>query len=122
VLIEAAGSGLLESAHDLSEGGLAQALVESCLSGDVGARIDVPPGVDPFVLLFSESTGRAVVSVARAEETQFSELCAERGLPCQRLGEVDVLAGELEVVGQFRLPLRELRRASSEPLSTRFER
>jgi phosphoribosylformylglycinamidine synthase len=60
--------------------------------------------------------------VARAEETRFTELCAERALPCQRIGEVDLLAGELEVVGQFRLSLRELRQASSDPLSTRFER
>ncbi|MDT4921640.1 MAG: phosphoribosylformylglycinamidine synthase subunit PurL, partial [Pseudonocardiales bacterium] len=63
VLLTASGEGLVESAHDLSEGGLAHALVESCLSGDVGARIEVPAGADPFVVLFSESTGRALVSV-----------------------------------------------------------
>jgi phosphoribosylformylglycinamidine synthase len=122
VLIESIAAGLLESTHDLSEGGLAQALVECCLSGDVGARIEVPSGVDPFVLLFSESTGRAIVSLGPVEEGPFTELCAERGLPAQRLGAVDLLAGELEVVDQFRVPLRELRRAWSSPLPTRFER
>src|SRR5206468_57369 len=42
VLIDASEAGLLESAHDLSEGGLAQALVEACLHGDRGARIRLP--------------------------------------------------------------------------------
>ncbi len=50
------GVGLLTSAHDLSDGGLAQALVESCLRQDVGVTVDA--GRRPFVDLFSESAGR----------------------------------------------------------------
>ena len=58
------GAGLLTSAHDLSDGGLAQALVESALSKGVGAQIALPAGLSAFVSLFSESAGRALVSVA----------------------------------------------------------
>jgi phosphoribosylformylglycinamidine synthase subunit PurL len=122
LLIDVARDGLVESAHDLSEGGLAQALVECCLAGDVGAHIEAPAGTDPFVLLFSESTARALVSVGRAEEARFTELCAERGVPCRPIGEIDLLAAELELVGQFRVPLRELHSARASTLPARFDR
>src|SRR5262249_42185313 len=49
VMIGAAREGLIESAHDLSDAGLAAALVESCLHGGLGAHITVPEGADPFV-------------------------------------------------------------------------
>jgi phosphoribosylformylglycinamidine synthase II len=122
VLIDASGDGLIDSAHDLSEGGLAQALVEACLRRDAGARITLPDGADPFVSLFSESTGRAIVSVPRADEAAFTDLCASRGLPAQRIGMIDLLVPELDVQGQFRVPLRELRDVWSSTLPGRFER
>ena len=63
LLAAAAADGLLTSAHDLSDGGLAQALVESCLIGGAGAMIDGLPRVDRFVALFSESAARVLVTV-----------------------------------------------------------
>jgi phosphoribosylformylglycinamidine synthase len=122
VLIDGAREGLLDSAHDLSEGGLALALAESCLHGDMGARISLPSGADAFVTLFSESTARAVVTVARGEEERFAALCAERGLSCRRIGTVDLLQPELEIEGLLRLSLREMRAAWAETLPSRFER
>jgi phosphoribosylformylglycinamidine synthase len=121
VLIAAAQAGLVDSAHDLSEGGLAQALVESCLHGDVGARITLPSGADPFVALFSESTGRALVSLARGDETAFLELCARHAVPVHRIGVVDLLVPDLDIDGLFRVSLRELRAAWSRTLPDRFE-
>jgi phosphoribosylformylglycinamidine synthase len=112
---------LLDSAHDVSEGGLAQALVEAALRGDSGARITLPSGLDPFVALFSESTGRAVVSVSRAAEERFTELCAERSLPAVRIGVIDVLGPSLEVDEQFTVTLRDLRAAWKSTLPARFE-
>ncbi|HEX3335015.1 MAG TPA: phosphoribosylformylglycinamidine synthase subunit PurL [Jatrophihabitans sp.] len=122
VLVSASREGLIDSAHDLSEGGLAQALVESCLHGDTGARITLPEGSDPFVALFSESTGRAIVSVARGDESDFLGLCATRGLPHTRIGVIDLLVPELDVQGQFRISLRELRAAWTRTLPSRFDR
>jgi phosphoribosylformylglycinamidine synthase len=121
VLITASRDGLLDSAHDLAEGGLAQALVESCLRGDVGVRITLPGELDPFVALFSESAARAVVSLARGDEAAFVDLCASRGLPAQRLGVVDLLVPEFDVEGQFRVGLHELRTAWTRTLPERFE-
>ncbi|WP_375477665.1 phosphoribosylformylglycinamidine synthase subunit PurL [uncultured Jatrophihabitans sp.] len=122
VLINASRDGLIDSAHDLADGGLAQTLVECCLRRDAGARIVLPDGADPFVALFSESAGRAVVSVPRSEEVRFTDVCTARGLPAARIGVIDLLVAELDVQGQFRIPLRELREAWAGTLPRRFER
>jgi phosphoribosylformylglycinamidine synthase II len=120
VLINASRDGLIDSAHDLAEGGLAQALVESCLRGDSGVRVVLPEGVDPFVALLSESTGRAIVSVPRTEEVRFTDMCTARMLPHARIGVIDVLDARLDVQGLFAIALRELRAAWSGPLAARF--
>lgn len=83
--------------------------MESCLKGGRGARIVVPEGMDPFVFLFSESAGRAVVAVPRSEELRFNDMCTARGLPAVRIGVVD--GDSLDVQGQFTVPLAELKDA-----------
>jgi phosphoribosylformylglycinamidine synthase len=100
---------MVDAAHDLSDGGLIQAVTESCLRGGLGARLVVPEELDPFVFLFSESAGRAVVAVPRSEELRFTDMCGARGLPATRIGVVD--GDSIEVQGQFTLPLAELREA-----------
>ncbi|MCX4754086.1 phosphoribosylformylglycinamidine synthase subunit PurL [Kitasatospora purpeofusca] len=109
ILIAGSRDGMVDAAHDLSDGGLGQALVESCLKGGRGARIVVPEGLDPFVFLFSESAGRAVVAVPRSEELRFNDMCTARGLPAVRIGVVD--GDSLDVQGQFTVPLAELKDA-----------
>ncbi|MFG2890530.1 phosphoribosylformylglycinamidine synthase subunit PurL [Streptomyces sp. NPDC048248] len=109
ILISASRDGMIDAAHDLSDGGLIQALVESCLRGGQGARVVVPDGVDPFVLLFSESAGRAIVAVPRSEELRFTDMCGARGLPATRIGVVD--GAEIDIQGQFSIALSELKDA-----------
>ncbi|HEX5541565.1 MAG TPA: phosphoribosylformylglycinamidine synthase subunit PurL, partial [Micromonospora sp.] len=104
VIADAARVGHLRSAHDLSDGGLAQSVVESCLRHGVGARITLPDeftaGTLPFVYLFSESAGRAIVTVPRGQEKAFAAVCAERGLPYALIGVTDDgSSGTLEVTG-----------------------
>ena len=72
--------GLLASAHDLADGGLAQALVESALRHRLGARIELPAEADPFVWLFSESAGRALVSVKEGADRDLASLCRINGV------------------------------------------
>ena len=79
LLAEGCRQGLLASAHDLSDGGLAQALVEACLRRGVGARVGLPG--DPFVALFSESAGRVLVTVAPEDEERLVALAAAHGVP-----------------------------------------
>ena len=109
VLVAAAAQGLVTAAHDLSDGGLAQALVESCLRGGLGVRLELPPAADPFVLLFSESAARAVVAVPDEHRARCLWLCQEAGVPLTPLGTVDGEA--VEVAGQFAVPLDEVRSA-----------
>ena len=112
VLSAASRDGLVSAAHDLSEGGLAQAVVESALAGETGCRIVLPEGADPFVTLFSESAGRVLVGVPRTEESRFTSMCEARGLPATRIGVVDQGSETVEVQGLFTVPLAELRSTS----------
>src|SRR5664279_352075 len=75
VLVAGSRDGMLTAAHDISDGGLATTLAEMCLRFGYGARIALPEGSDPFVELFSESAGRAVVAVPLGRETRFTDLC-----------------------------------------------
>ena len=115
ICVNASRDGMLDAAHDLSEGGLAQALVESCLRGGVGARVVLPDGADPFLALFSESTARALVAVPRSEEIRFTDMCTARGQAHARIGVTDDGGVDaepaLEVSGQFTVGLAELRAA-----------
>ncbi len=109
ILISASRDGMVDAAHDLSDGGLISAVTESCLRGGLGARLVVPDGLSAFTFLFSESAGRAIVAVPRSEELRFTDMCGARGLPAVRIGVVDGEA--IEVQGEFTLPLEELRSA-----------
>jgi phosphoribosylformylglycinamidine synthase len=118
ILINASRDGMIDAAHDLSDGGLIQAVTESCLKGGKGARLIVPDGLSAFTFLFSESAGRAVVAVPRSEEVRFNDMCGARGLPVTRIGVVD---GEtIEVQGEFTLGLDELRDAHERTIPALF--
>jgi phosphoribosylformylglycinamidine synthase len=127
VLITGARDGLLAAAHDLSDGGLSQALVESCLRGGLGCRVTLPG--DPFVTLFSESVARAVVAVRPANEARVVALCESAGVPVATLGtiggdalEISGAAGpEAEVQHLFSIPLAELREVHTQTLPALFE-
>ena len=113
VLVAASRDGLVSAAHDLSEGGLIQAVVESALAGETGCRIVIPDafqsGTAAFTFLFSESAGRVLVAVPRTEESRFAAMCDARGLPATRIGVVDQGSDSVEVQGLFSVSLDELR-------------
>lgn len=120
VLTAASRDGLASAAHDLSEGGLAQAVVEAALAGETGCRILLPEGSDPFVMLFSESAGRALVAVPRTEESRFTAMCEARSLPATRIGVSDPGSDSVEVQGLFTVTLEELRTTSEKVLPGLF--
>ena len=110
VLVAASRAGLLTSAHDLADGGLAQALVESSLRRGFGVSVALPDDADPFVQLFSESAGRVLVSAHEDRLADLAALCAEHDVPLHRLGRVTARAdATVEVQGQFALPLAQVR-------------
>ncbi len=105
--------GLVASATDLSEAGLAQALTESVLRFNMGARVWISElcerdGIDKTSALFSESTGRILVSVGREDDVKFVGLCDARNIPVLRIGVTDN-TGELEIQDLATWKLDELR-------------
>ncbi|WP_317232239.1 phosphoribosylformylglycinamidine synthase subunit PurL [Clavibacter capsici] len=116
---------LIASAHDLSDGGLGQALAESVMRFGVGARVWLDgivqrDGVDAATALFSESTGRMVVTVPREDDVKFQGLCEGRGYPVLRIGVTDAQAPGLELQGLFTLSVEELRGIHRATLPARF--
>ena len=106
VLIRASRRGLLASAHDLADGGLAQAAVESALRHGWGhasschRRLIRSSGCSP-------KAGRVLVSVKEGADRDLASLCRINGVKLTKLGVVtDDGDATLEVVGQFTLPSR----------------
>ncbi|WP_182878125.1 phosphoribosylformylglycinamidine synthase subunit PurL [Microbispora sp. H10670] len=117
LVAEAAARGLLEGSHDLSDGGLAIALAEACLSRGVGCTVTLP-GDDAFTDLFSESAARALVCVRPDAFDAFAELCARHEVPCSGLG---LTGGDALVVeGVLDVPVAELREAHTSALPRVF--
>jgi phosphoribosylformylglycinamidine synthase subunit PurL len=81
---EAIARGLVESCQDVSGGGLAVALAEMAIWGDVGAELGV--GDSPAVALFGESPSRLVVEVVPRHVPAFELLARQHGLPVHDLG------------------------------------
>ncbi|WP_341956102.1 phosphoribosylformylglycinamidine synthase subunit PurL [Microbacterium sp. LWH13-1.2] len=116
---------LISSAHDVSEGGLAQALAEGVSRFGVGARVWLNEiierdGVDAASALFSESTGRVIVTVPREDDVKFRGLCEGRDYPVMRIGVTDSEGAKLEVQDVFTVPIAEIRERSQATLPAAF--
>lgn len=125
VLVEAARDGVVSAVHDLSDGGLAQALVEGCLRFGFGARVSLAgvgqrDGVDAFVALWAESAARVVVAVDAGQRGQLQSLCAAHGVPAVGLGTTttDPL---LAVDGLFDVTLDTLRTVHEATIPSAFD-
>ena len=111
-LRQAIAAGLVQSAHDLSDGGLAVAAAEACIASGLGAHLQIPASsarVDR--LLFAEGGARILVSVAPAQTAAWQQALDAAGVPAQCLG---VVASEAELqiqqAGQplLQLPVRQM--------------
>ena len=106
-LRQAIAAGLVCSAHDLSDGGLAVAAAEACIASGLGAHLEIPAStarVDR--LLFAEGGARILVSVAPAQGAAWQQALDAAGVPAQCLG---VVAAEAELqIQQAGQPLLKL--------------
>jgi len=105
VLIDGARAGAIRAAHDVSDGGVAQALVEMAMRSDAGALVTTVG--DAFTFLFSESAGRAIV--VTNDPAAVASLAQHHGVECTTIGSVTGKS-ELEFSGLFDVTLDELRR------------
>jgi len=96
-IVELIRQELVESAHDLSEGGLAVALAESAFPHGVGTRIHLASnGLPPEFLLFGEDASRILISCAREHVRRIQGLAAECGIWADVLGET--IPEKIEIV------------------------
>ena len=110
LLQDASRDGVVTSAHDLSDGGLAQALVESTFTRDIGASVVAGLGRRrPFVALFSESTARVLVTATDEQADALVALAQRYGVPITPLGRTG--GDTLAVEGVFDLPVAEAKAA-----------
>ena len=92
-LRQAIAANLVNSAHDLSDGGLAVAVAECCMASGLGARLELPPsGARLDRLLFAEGGARILVSVAQAQAQRWQAALAAAAVPSQPIGTVTALA------------------------------
>ncbi|MDG0810186.1 phosphoribosylformylglycinamidine synthase subunit PurL [Cohnella rhizosphaerae] len=87
--------GLVASAHDLSEGGLAAAVAESTFGRGLGAKVDFTTNLRPDLALFSESQSRILLSAKPESAAALEAWLSEQGVPAQKLG---VVGGEELVI------------------------
>jgi len=93
VLVEGAADGLIRSAHDCAEGGLAVTLAECCFDSSLGAETNVAAvtadgAFGDIATLFGESASRVVVSVAPAQMAELVALASAAGIPVTQIGHV----------------------------------
>jgi phosphoribosylformylglycinamidine synthase subunit PurL len=120
--IEAIDRGILRSAHDISDGGLAIALAECCISGPdkpLGVRTEIREMIRGDALLFSESQSRILVSLQEKDLSQLQEIASEHGVPLQVIGAVGGSRFSIQPILQ--LPVDELQSIWSSALSDRLK-
>ena len=110
-VLDAIRSGLIESAHDISDGGLAIAAAEACLIGPnpIGATFDRPTAKPPALVCFSEDQSRFLISVKSDNAPSLQQLAEDNNVPLKHVGHVG--GDRLRVNNWIDLPLADLRAA-----------
>jgi phosphoribosylformylglycinamidine synthase len=113
-LLEAMDKGLVRACHDCSDGGLAVAVAEMCISGDVGAELDLSAIDCPNdkVKLFAESTSRWIAEVDGKDVTRFTEIMGDAATP------IGITKGNALVVKgtDVEIPVEVMRAAWDDPI------
>ncbi len=120
--IEAIESGILRSAHDISDGGLAVALAECCIGGPdkaLGVRAEMREMIRGDALLFSESQSRILVSMQEKDLSQLQEIASRHAVPLQVIGAVGGSRFSIQPILQ--LPVDELQVIWSSTLADRLK-
>jgi phosphoribosylformylglycinamidine synthase II len=122
-LLEASKNGIIKSSHDLSEGGLATALAESCFtpSGPIGARIKIDNNhhMRKDAILFSESQSRALISLDKSDMPDLEKICQAYGVPMEVIGEVQ--GDRLLIEGLLNIHISDAHKAWNNGLENLFK-
>jgi len=100
---------LIESAHDVSEGGIICALAECCIMNEenlIGAEVNIPFKTREDFSLFSESQSRVIVSVKEKNQKEFESILNKKNQHHTLLGKT--ISKNFNVNGKINLDLKEL--------------
>ena len=101
--------GKVQSVHDCSDGGLAVALAEMAIAGNIGATVNALPDANPLAVFFGEDQGRYLLAVPQSELDDILARANATNVPCVRIG---ATGGSSLALGDSRpLPIEELRNA-----------
>jgi phosphoribosylformylglycinamidine synthase len=100
-IIELIGAGLVDSAHDCSEGGLAVALAETAFGKRTGCNVDLSSqGLAPEFVLFGEDASRIVISCDPANLAGIKEVATKKGIAVDQIGETGSSNVEIKIDGR----------------------
>jgi phosphoribosylformylglycinamidine synthase len=116
-IIEMVQNGLVDSAHDCSDGGIAVALAEKTLPRRVGARVNLVSGEIPAkFVLFGEDAGRILISCDPGRLSRIQQVAQKHGIAAEAIGET--IPDQLEILLDGRLVVS----APVSELSEEYER
>jgi phosphoribosylformylglycinamidine synthase len=100
-IIELIGAGLVDSAHDCSEGGLAVALAEAAFGKRIGCNVDLSSqGLAPEFVLFGEDASRIVISCDPANLAGIKEVATKKGIAVDQIGKTGSSNVEIKIDGR----------------------
>ena len=119
-ILEMIHSGLVDSAHDCAEGGIAVALTESTFAREVGAAIELnSAGLAPEFVLFGEDASRIVISCDHANVPRIKTLAGKYGISAEPIGET--VGEHLQITVDHRVVVSSSVRALRERYESAFE-
>lgn len=115
-LAELIAEGLVESAHDISEGGLVSALLESAFVNETGFSIETDSAIRSDAFLFGEGQGRVLLSIDPAKAGKVAEKL--QGIPFRKIGETT--NGHINVNNELWGAISEWKRTYDESIQQYF--
>ena len=104
---DAVRAGVVKTAHDCSDGGIAVALAEMCFGRDLGCKVAFTARLAPEALLFGEDASRILVAFKPADAEKLKAICAKAGAQLEEIGETG--GASLVVKGLLDVPVADLK-------------
>ncbi|SDC44713.1 MULTISPECIES: phosphoribosylformylglycinamidine synthase subunit PurL [unclassified Candidatus Frackibacter] len=111
--------GIVKSAHDCADGGLAVTLAESSIAGGLGAEVEINSDMAPSSLLFSESQSRIVISVAKEDVEKVKNQATENEVSVTKLGRVN--GDKLIINDLVNMKIGEMKKRWKESIRSKIE-
>ncbi len=119
-MLEAHSTGLITSCHDISQGGVAVAVSEMCLAGDIGAEISIEGDMRADSMFFSESNTRWLVEVDKSKVDEFE---SNFSVQCEKIGKIGGKNLEISYNGSqmVDIPIKKIRDSWKDTLRDKME-